>query len=267
MAISKDDTVLTYSKFKDFWTQFAVLFNKKLDGTGVANNDTTTSEGYVLDARVGKTHGDEIDTLKDQMNGCYIAYDSNGKLGIKASKNGAVQSFRQPTGDAVAANVLVGKTFANKTSDSNTGTMPNNGDVSKTVTPTGNNSASVTIPAGYTTGGTITADGTTSYKAGYSAGYTDGDSYDNANITIVVHTGANSNGYAVMPIPKGYKTIKITSVTNKGWGSIAFDLSTTYNIMAVGTSYSLDGHYSVGMYSDANDPLLECDVTYVLSKS
>lgn len=170
MAISKEDTVLTYSKFKEFWSSFAVLFNKKLDGGGIKNNDTTTEEGYVLDARMGKVHGDEIDTLKDQMNGCYIAYDSNGKLGIKSSKNGAVQSFRQPTGDAVAANVLVGKTFANKSSDSNTGTMPNNGKITKTLTPSGNNSTSYTIPAGYTSGGTITANGSTSYNAGVSAG-------------------------------------------------------------------------------------------------
>lgn len=169
MAISKDDTVLTYSKFKEFWTSFAVLFNKKLDGSGIKNNDTTTDSGYVLDARVGKVHGDEIDTLKDQMNGCYIAYDSDGKLGIKASKNGAVQRFRQPTGTATAAQVLSGATFANASNDNMTGTMPNNGAINKTITPSGNNTASVTIPAGYTSGGTVVADGTTAYKAGMTA--------------------------------------------------------------------------------------------------
>ena len=30
---------------------------------GVANNDTTTAEGYLADARIVKTHGDEIDEI------------------------------------------------------------------------------------------------------------------------------------------------------------------------------------------------------------
>lgn len=46
--------------------------------------------------------------------------------------------------------------------------MPNNGDLSTTLTPTGNNTATYTIPAGYTSGGTITANGATSYSAGRS---------------------------------------------------------------------------------------------------
>lgn len=194
MAISKDDTVLTYSKFKEFWTSFAVLFNKKLDGTGVANNDTTTDSGYVLDARVGKAHGDEIDTLKDQMNGCYIAYDSDGKLGIKASKNGAVQRFRQPTGTATAAQVLSGATFANASNDNMIGTMPNNGAINKTITPSGNNTASVTIPAGYTSGGTVVADGTTAYKAGQL----DSKVYDLGQVVSANVTGLFPDTYKSM---------------------------------------------------------------------
>ena len=34
----------------------------------IANNDNTTAEGYVADARIVKTHGDEIDALKTSTN-------------------------------------------------------------------------------------------------------------------------------------------------------------------------------------------------------
>ena len=36
---------------------------------GVANNDTTTASGFVADARIVKTHGDEIDTLNQNLAG------------------------------------------------------------------------------------------------------------------------------------------------------------------------------------------------------
>lgn len=242
MAISKDDTVLTYSKFKDFWTSFAVLFNKKLDGEGVKNNDTTTDAGYVLDARVGKVHGDEIDTLKDQMNGCYIAYDSNGKLGIKASKNGAVQSFRQPVGTAATGDVLAGKTFANSSSDSNTGTMPNNGDLSRTLMPSGNNVTTYQIPAGYTSGGTITANGSEAYNNGYSAG--ESSLYDNDIIygaTMINYDDKSwGRGKAAIQIPNGFTKLTIDTETNNLGYKLGNELS---EIVADST---LDGTLTAG---------------------
>lgn len=36
---------------------------------GVANNDTTTASGFVADARIVKIHGDEIDTLNQNLGG------------------------------------------------------------------------------------------------------------------------------------------------------------------------------------------------------
>ena len=60
----------------------------------------------------------------------------------------------QPTGDAVAADVLTGKTFSNADGIGKTGTMPNNGAVSGQATP----SQPYTIPAGYHNGsGIVTA--------------------------------------------------------------------------------------------------------------
>lgn len=59
-----------------------------------------------------------------------------------------------PTGDAIASDVLTGKTFSNAQATGINGTMPNNGAVSGTATP----SQPYTIPAGYHNGsGTVTA--------------------------------------------------------------------------------------------------------------
>lgn len=60
----------------------------------------------------------------------------------------------QPTGDAVAADVLTGKTFSNANAVGIAGTMPNRGAVSGQATP----SQPYTIPAGYHNGnGVVTA--------------------------------------------------------------------------------------------------------------
>lgn len=63
MAITAGDTVLTFSKFQAFWTEFAASYNKKLTASGIKNDDATEDEGYVLDARMGKILGTEIDEL------------------------------------------------------------------------------------------------------------------------------------------------------------------------------------------------------------
>ena len=69
---------------------------------------------------------------------------------------------KQASGNATASDVLEGKTFSNSSSVGLTGTIPNNGDVSKTLELTEGNTVAYTIPTGYTTGGTITAKGTVS---------------------------------------------------------------------------------------------------------
>ena len=63
-------------------------------------------------------------------------------------------AYQDVTGvTATAANVLVGDVFVDKTGAEVTGTMANNGAVSKTID--GLNETSVDIPAGYTSGGTV----------------------------------------------------------------------------------------------------------------
>ena len=65
-------------------------------------------------------------------------------------------------GDATAADVLTGKTFSGAVGSGVSGTMPNQGAVSGTATPT----QPYTIPAGYHNGsGTVTASGTAASHA------------------------------------------------------------------------------------------------------
>lgn len=72
----------------------------------------------------------------------------------------------QPTGDAIAADVLTGKTFSNANTVGITGTMPNNGAVSGQATP----SQPYTIPAGYHNGsGVVTASGANKFELEYFA--------------------------------------------------------------------------------------------------
>lgn len=215
----------------------------------IANNDATTSSGYVLDARVGKEHGDEIDKLNTQMGGLYLGQNASGKWGYKTSPTGAVNPFRNPAGNAGTGDVLAGKTFANASSDSLTGTMPNNGSMTATLTPTGNNTTTKTIPAGYTTGGTITADGRTAYSAGYSAGL--GTFWPVASVGQLAYFDSNSSGTMTATLSAKGKYILMAGgmyrdasqsgasggVTIHALGSFGFgDSSTTIRVYAVETT-------------------------------
>ena len=121
-------------------------FNDLKDGafSTVANNDTTTSSGYVADARIVKTHGDEIDNARTRIaaleqsfpDGCNTIYNGAVAAGVTPSaktpsalaaaynavKNLWIHNDRQ--GDATAADVRAGKTFTNSSTVNDSGTMP-----------------------------------------------------------------------------------------------------------------------------------------------
>ena len=131
----------------------------------VANNDITDADGYVADARVLKTHKGTLDKHEEELGGLYFGTDGNGKWGYKTSKNGAVTAFRKPAGNASVGDVLSGKTFANASNDSLTGTMTNRGAWTGETTGNGN----VAIPAGYHNGSGYVS-GAGAYNAGVEAG-------------------------------------------------------------------------------------------------
>ncbi len=58
----------------------------------VVNNDTTSSEGYVADARVVKVHGDEIDSLNTALAGHKTSGDHDGRYYTEAEVNSLINT-------------------------------------------------------------------------------------------------------------------------------------------------------------------------------
>lgn len=119
------------------------------------------------------TVGQMLEHLVANQKNFVFAYDAaSGRYGY--SIDGVFRPFRNPTGNAVPADVLAGKTFSSAGLDDATGTMPNHGTLNVTLKPDGNNATSQSVAAGYYSGGTIKADGTSSYSSGYTNGKNDG---------------------------------------------------------------------------------------------
>lgn len=177
-------TFVTTEKLSRLMDAVKAKIATKLDATGIKNDALTTDAGYVLDARMGKTLGDRATTLETKVSDLYFATDSNGKWGYKPTKNGAVTPFRNPTGDATAAEVLSGKTFSSASLENATGTMTNNGAWTGSTTGEGN----VTIPAGYHNGSGYVS-GKTSYNDGYAKGYAGGK----ASVLVKTYTKFATN--------------------------------------------------------------------------
>jgi len=138
--------------------------NNKASGGYV--DKSIVSDGVVENFKVGNTQITASATEINYLDGVTsnIQAQINGKADVtgslefkndngvaKYSLNGGTSwsNFRNPTGNAEVGNVLVGKTFANASGDSLTGTMPNNGAFVGTITE---KDGTVTIPAGYHNG-------------------------------------------------------------------------------------------------------------------
>ena len=80
-----------------------------------------------------------------------VTYNSVPEVDIPKSGGGTAKFFDTSTADAVAGNILTGKT-AFGASGSISGSMANNGSTSGTI---GAKAGTVVIPAGYTSGGTV----------------------------------------------------------------------------------------------------------------
>lgn len=168
----------------------------------IANNETTNAEGYVLDARIGKKHS-------DQLNGLYFGTDASGKWGFKTSQGGTVTPFRNPTGNAAAADVLSGKTFSSAALENATGSMPNRGAWTGATTGNGN----VAIPSGYHNGS-----GYVSGAGAYNKGVSDADGRVNTESASYKSGYANGNSSCSL-----HKSEKIASV-----GSQPFNFNSEY---------------------------------------
>lgn len=143
----------------------------KLDKANVTRSNAVNTEGYAIDAREANpdVEGSLAYQIEHVMDVLPFGFGiNNGVYGYIKEGESTVTPFRNPTGDAIAANVLSGKTFANSASDSNTGTMANRGAVSQSL----NCGESYTVPIGYHNGsGTVTANSLAS-QTGVDAGKT-----------------------------------------------------------------------------------------------
>lgn len=165
----------------------------------VVNNDTTTAEGYVADARIVKTHGDEIDALKKSVSdgkksvaaaitaqGVNTAADA--EFSVMATNintvgtnkyNAGVSATKK--GNATAGQVLTGYTFTNASGVGVSGSMPNRGVLN--WNPGG--ASSYGVPAGYYSGGTLNS------TAAYNKGVADADNRANGN-SVNYQSGYNA---------------------------------------------------------------------------
>lgn len=234
---------------------------------GVANNDNTEAAGYVADARVLKTHKTALDKHEEELGGLYFGTDGNGKWGFKTSKNGAVTAFRKPAGNASVGDVLSGKTFANASNDSLTGTMPNRG--AWTGETTGNEN--VAIPAGYHNGsgyvsgagaynaGVAAADSkvnkeSASYKDGYNEGYMSFLGGSTISNTICTDFGGNVGAglqYDPLWTERKFDETNTFEIPKKYNGGTLYALDVTVKhsgMETYGQAYSASGSYKLMNY-------------------
>ena len=128
-----------------------------------------------------------------------------------------IDSIIKSTGNAAASDVLNGKTFSNASSNSLTGSMTNNGAVTKTFTPS-ESSQSYTIPKGYHNGsGKVTCKAipntyspvVTVFKNGkFTSGFSPEFTYGSGTVNssgIVCNTGAVYGWYNKMSQLTPYK--------------------------------------------------------------
>lgn len=173
---------------------------ESISGINATISDIDT-EIIDISANVG-TVAIDVDGIKEDMGTLKFKIEDGV---AKYSKDDGVSwvNFRNPIGTAVSSNVLIGKTFANSTSDTVNGSMANNGAWSSTITE---KDGSVTIPKGYHNGqGSVTATYSSNSYGCFKIGELSGASatinvaeacqniYNNYGISIDPNTLTNDN--------------------------------------------------------------------------
>ncbi len=191
----------------------------------VANNDTTTNDGYVADARIVKTHGDEIDAVKSDV----------------STLSSKVASFQTGVDALYNKCVSLGVTPSGKTLDAVTNALQN---VYNTGYSKGNSagynagvaaadarvdSSTANYKGGYTAGynaGVAAADArvdssTANYKGGYTAGYNAGVAAADARVSTssASYTSGYNSGYSA---GKSAASVKLKYVSNWTANSMSF---------------------------------------------
>ena len=178
-------------------------------------DNTTRTEGALKD-------GDF--TYNPSTNNLSVGTVNNVKLAKSGSSYGyydgsTFKTFRQPTGNAAAAQVLSGYTFANASSDSVTGSMTNRGAVSSTIAP----GDSYTIPAGYHNGSGVVSASCATWTQTFS-------------VVLALYVSSNNRTYG------GHYKLPAANLT-----SVTFTLDSSYPWSVCGfhgTSYDVLLDYS-----------------------
>ena len=159
----------------------------------------------------------QINENTDALNGFRFGIDSQGRYGYKKVGADTVIPFRNPTGNATQADVLINKTFSNANNDNISGQMPDNQAVSKTLTP----GSSYVVPRGYHNGnGRVSASpnsGTYTFPSG-SNGETVDMQPDNLNRYVnAVNVREYGRGLGRADESQHTITCQIIGATNQGF--------------------------------------------------
>ena len=175
----------------------------------------------------------QIQSNTDALNGLRFGIDQNGKYGYKKVGADTVTPFRNPTGNAQAANVLKPKTFSNANGDDIQGQMEDRGAVNATVNP----GASYTIQEGYHNGsGKVNGaanTGTYTFPAGsggttYDMGASNLTRYVNAEQVRATGRNDKRSNVTIGSVTLNYSGGSGTITVTVGGGS------KTYNVAAMG---------------------------------
>lgn len=190
-----------------------------------ALSDTFSNLVTQLETDVGGTVT-QVNTNTQALNGLRFGKDNNGNYGYYKVGADTVTPFRNPKGNAVVAEVLAGKTFANANSDELTGTMTNRGAWTGSTSGSGN----LTIPKGYHNGNGYVS-GASSYNSGHSDGQAVGRS-ETSNHTLTFSISGMGSPYS-MDLFDGSRKVSTVSLSGSNYGSISL-----YGTLAAKTSYN-----------------------------
>lgn len=137
VSLSKADVGLgNVDNTKDADKPISTAVQTALDAKANNSVATESTDGLMSAADKAKLDGvaDQVDALAEKNNGLYFDTNSDGKWGYKTSSTGTLIPFRNPTGNAAAADVLSGKTFSSASQENEVGTMPYRGQYQYTKT-------------------------------------------------------------------------------------------------------------------------------------
>lgn len=177
-------------------------------------------------------------THTTQLDGLYFGQNSSGEYGYKTSATGSIIPFKKAasaTGNAVASDVLSGKTFSNASGIGLTGTMVNNGAQSVSINPTDSGTVTKTLAGGYYSSISISASGKDAYDAGVAS----------AGDLVVFHKGSADSGTSYV-LDKDYHEIEVIAVNVTGSASALTYKGDGDIVMISSHSFTANSPFSIG---------------------